>query len=381
MAASRWRLAVRCDDLVDLGIGQPDDSLLPRELLGELAAAALAKSTSSRLQYAPEEGAESLREALADFLTLHYGRLVKADELVMTSGASHALDLVLAWYTRPGDAVAVEAPTYFLGLHVLRQRGVRLVPVPVDEHGIDADRLEEVLQRHHPRLLYLIPTFQNPTGMTLTSERRARVAALSAEYGCIVVADEVYQLTASPDRVPETMRAHAGGNVMSLGSFSKILAPGIRLGWIECAASCVQTLRKDGVLRSGGGVSPMTGIIIESALRNGVQEQLLSAFRAAYDRRRRHALDSLDRLLPVEISYRRPAGGYYVWLQLPSSLDMRAVHAEAARHGVGFRPGPLFSIDGSFEDCLRLCFAYYDEDRLAVGIGRLTDILRSRLSA
>jgi 2-aminoadipate transaminase len=221
------------DPVVDLGIGQPEDAVLPRELLRDAAAAALDGPGNDYLQYGPEQGADDVRETLAGFLSHHYGHPVDAGELLITNGASHGLDLMLARHTSPGDVVVVEAPSYFFGLDMLRDRGVRLVSVPVDEEGLDPEALREVLRRHRPAFVYTIPVFHNPTGVTLSEPRRRELLELAGRTGTPVVADEVYQLTGLPGTVPPPLRSTGSSDVLSLGSFSKILGPGVRLGWIE----------------------------------------------------------------------------------------------------------------------------------------------------
>jgi len=368
------------DDIIDLGIGQPDNAILPRELLRRAAMSALAGPDNSYLQYAPEEGADSLRRALAGFLSRRYGSPVPAEELLVTGGASHGFDLVLGGYTKPGDTVIVEAPTYFFGLDVLRGRNVRLIGVPTDAEGLDVEELARTLRRTRPALIYTIPVFHNPTGVTLTPARRQRLVDLAARHDCLVVADEVYQLVAARDRVPDPMRRVGGDQVLSLGSFSKILGPGVRLGWVECSARHVATLRQDGVLRSGGGANPLTGAIVEAAIRAGLQDEFLDTVREVYDRRRRHAIDVLRRVLPEDVRVIYPAGGYYIWLELPGPADTVALMVAAKAAGVGFRPGPIFSLDGGFANCLRLCFTYYDEDHLTLAGERLGSVLHSHLS-
>jgi 2-aminoadipate transaminase len=367
-------------DVIDLGIGQPDEAILPRDLLRRAAMEALGRPDNSCLQYGPEEGARSLREALAEFLSRHYRRPVAADTLLVTNGASHGLDLILGRWTRPGDTVVVEAPTYFFGLDVLRDRDLRLITVPVDADGLDTDALHALLRRERPSLIYTIPVFHNPTGVTLSPTRRQRLVELAGEHGVPIVADEVYQLVAEADRVPAPLRGYDPDRVLSLGSFSKILCPGVRLGWIECAPERLAALRANAVLRSGGGASPMTGAIVETAIRQGLQDEALATVRGVYDRRRRHAIAVLSRILPEEVRVTYPEGGYYVWLELPPRIDAQALRSEAVAAGVNFRPGTIFAVDGSFACCLRLCFTYYTEEQLTVSLERLVKVFRSHLS-
>ncbi|GAA3305295.1 PLP-dependent aminotransferase family protein [Dactylosporangium vinaceum] len=362
-------------EIIDLGIGQPQDAVLPREALRQAAAAALAGPDQPYLQYGPEQGMPSLLQTLAAFLTRHYGHPVDPATLLITNGASHGLDLVLARCTRPGDTVVVESPSYFFGLDVLRQRGVRPVAVPVDGDGMRVDDLERVLQTHEPALVYTIPVLHNPTGVTLSGPRRARLRELADRHHVPIVADEVYQLTATPDRVPPPLRRDPAPHVLSLGSFAKILGPGVRLGWIEAEPDRIAHLADDAVLRSGGGASPMTGAIVEAAIRLGLQDRFLDAIREVYDNRRRCAETTLRRTLPDRIRVRYPRGGYYVWLELPGHADPAAVRADARAAGVDYRPGEIFSVDGSLTNCLRLCFTYYPEDTLVPALERLAKVL------
>ncbi|MEV0006243.1 PLP-dependent aminotransferase family protein [Micromonospora sp. NPDC050980] len=368
-------------DPIDLGIGQPEDAVLPRALLRRAAEHRLSLPDNSYLQYGPEEGSASLRAALSEFLTRHYGTAVHARELLLTSGASHALDLILASRTSPGDLVMVETPTYFFGLDILRSRRLRIVPVPMDAEGLDVAALERMLHEEVPKLLYTIPVFHNPTGVTLSPRRRVRLVELAEEYGFPIVADEVYQLVAEPDRVPPPLRVQGGARILSLGSFSKILGPGLRIGWIECDAHQVGRLREDAVLRSGGGVSPMTGALVESALTLGLQDEFLVRIRQLYERRRRHMIGLLSRLLPEGVTMRMPEGGYYVWLQLPEDVDAAALVGRALAAGVGFRPGGIFTPDGSLANCLRICFTYYEEALLTTAVERLVPVLRDAVAS
>lgn len=367
--------------VIDLGIGQPEDAILPRRSLREAADVALAGPDNEYLQYGPEQGAASVREMLAGFLSAYYGYRVDAGNLLVTNGASHGLDLVLARYTRPGDVVAIEAPSYFFGLDILRDRGVRLVPVPVDGDGLDVGRLQEVLEQHRPKLVYTIPVFHNPTGVTLSNPRRRGLVDLAEEYRTTVVADEVYQLTAEPGRVPPPLRHGGSGQVLSLGSFSKILGPGVRLGWVEGPPDRLAHLADDPVLRSGGGASPMTAAIVESMIRLGRQDEFLDAIRGVYRDRRVNAVAVLRRHLPDAVRAWYPDGGYYVWIELPAGVDAEAVRADALAAGVGYRPGQSFSVDGSFRNCLRLCFTYYPEDVFAAAAERLAKVFSAHLPA
>lgn len=245
---------------IDLGIGDPQLSLLPAELIRQGAEACFARNDPSFLQYGAEQGNGYFRLALAKFLIAGYGFPVEPDSLFVTSGASGGLDLICTLFTQPGDTIFVEEPTYFLALRIFADHGLRLVPIPTDEDGLVLDALEEKLAEILPRLLYLIPAFQNPSGHTLTQERRERLVALCQEHDFLVVADEVYHFLNYSLQPPKAFAAYSGvRNVISLGSFSKILAPGLRLGWMQAEASRIERLVTCGLLDSGGGMNPFSG--------------------------------------------------------------------------------------------------------------------------
>lgn len=246
------------ENVIDLGIGQPSLSLLPVAELREAAAHRLGSGDRHILQYGAAQGDGYFRQALARFLARHHGVPTEADQLLITAGASQALDLICTRLARPGDTVFVEEPTYFLALLIFRDYRLNVVGIPTDGQGLVIEALEAELRKHRPVFLYTIPAFHNPCAVTLSAERRARLVALSQAHGFTVVADEVYQLlhyTAAP---PPPLAAHAGtGSVLSLGSFSKVLAPGLRLGWVQAAPARLAELLHAGLLESGGGPQPV----------------------------------------------------------------------------------------------------------------------------
>jgi DNA-binding transcriptional MocR family regulator len=247
-----------------------------------------------------------------------------------------------------------------------------VVGLPTDEDGLVIEALEEALARYRPAFVYTIPTHQNPSGTTLPPDRRRRLVELSQQHGFTVLADEVYHCLSYEDPPPPPLASFIdSGTVLSLGSFSKILAPGLRLGWVQGRADRLQTLAQCGLLDSGGGLNPFTAAIVRSALELGLQGQHLNRLRQVYAAR----LDALDaalqRHLAGQLTYRRPAGGFFIWARLAAGLDAEALMASAQTHGVSFRPGVRFSSSNRLRDAMRLCFAYYDEERLTEGVARL----------
>ncbi|MGB5421101.1 MAG: PLP-dependent aminotransferase family protein [Desulfobacterales bacterium] len=364
------------DDIIDLGVGQPDPSLLPLALLSQAANHRLTQPDASLLQYGMEQGNEYFRRSLAQFLSDGYGVSVDPDRLFITAGATSGLDLVCARLTNPGDTVFVEEPTYFLALRLFADRRLNVVGLPTDENGLVVGALEEKLAEIRPAFLYTVPTFHNPSGVTLTASRREHLVRLSEQHGFYVVADEVYHLLAyTTDPPPPMVSYDASGTVISLGSFSKILAPGLRLGWIQTAPDLIRRMTRSGLLLSGGGMNPFTSAIVQSAVELGLQREHLDRLIGIYRQRASDLKAALNETLSTSTTFIAPGGGFFFWLRLPQDLDAAAVRETAKRNGVNFQPGVNFSASGELHNCMRLCFVYYDSDRLREGVRRLAAVI------
>jgi 2-aminoadipate transaminase len=358
--------------VVDLGVGQPQDAILPVDLIARAMRAAGATRQRLGLQYGPERGAGFARELLADFLSEHYGIGVDAERLLISNGNSQAIDLCCAALATPGDVVFVEEPTYFLALRIFADHGLRVVGIPVDDEGLRIDALEAQLAEYTPRLVYVIPSGQNPTGSSMPTERRRRLVELAHEHGFLVLADEVYQLLHYTGPVPEPVAAHVDSDVVvSLGTFSKILAPGLRLGWIQSSNAVLDTLAARGQLISGGGLNPFTSALITSVLQDGGMAAYLQDLRRTLHRRLTAMDTALQAHMPSHVTYRRPDAGYFFWLRFPEQIDTAALLPVARAAGVGFQPGPVFSTIEQQINCLRLSFAFYDEHAISAAVATL----------
>jgi 2-aminoadipate transaminase len=361
-------------DVVDFGIGHPQDAILPTDLFR----AAMAKGIEPYpLQYGTELGDGYLRLALAEFLTDSYGVTCNPEPMFITNGNSQAIDQVCSVFAQPGDVVFVEEPSYFLALDIFRQHHLRIVGIPVDDDGLRIDALEAALAVERPAFIYIIPTFQNPTGCTLPLDRRERMVALAQEHEFLIVADEVYHLLSYTSTVPPPMAAWAdSGVVLSLGTFTKILAPGLRLGWIQAAMPLIQRLAAAGFILSGGGLNPFTSAIVKTLIEDGSLRNYLNFLRTTY-RERVMVMDaSLSAHFPQTVKYYVPAGGYFFWLRFPDGTDTATFLPKAAEHKVGFRSGSKFTVDGSLAHYMRLSFAYYDSPTIERGIASLAKAIR-----
>lgn len=367
----------RTSTVINFGIGQPDFDLLPLEIMQAAAQARFAEGDAEFLNYGYEQGDGRFRQALAAFLSGGYGQNVDPGQLMVTAGASQALDLLCTLFTQPGDTVFVEEPSYFLALRILQEdHRLRAIPVATDEHGLIPAAVEEALARHRPRLLYTIPTFQNPTGRTLPEDRRARLVELAQAHDFLLVADEVYHLLHYGAPPPPPLAAWSDtGHVLSIGSFSKILAPGLRLGWVQAAPEHVQRFVRSGLVDSGGGLNPFTSNLVRVVLEEGWQENHLANLRRVYAAR----LKTMDAALRAHLAGRAhwttPQGGYFFWLTLPETVDAEALLQAALTQEVGFLPGVRCSSVGGLRHAMRLCFAHYNEDVIREGVRRLGAVL------
>ena len=363
--------------MINFGVGQPSADLLPVDLMRAASADFLASAEPIELNYGERQGDVRFRAALAEFLTLNYAHPVGPDELFVSAGNSQALDFLCGQLARQGDTVFIEEPTYFLAHQIFADHGLKMVGIPVDDDGLRIDMLIEQLKKHRPVMIYTIPSFHNPGGQTLSHERRKLLAELSLEHDFLVVADEVYQLLHYFKEPPPALGTMTGsGNILSLGSFSKIMAPGLRLGWIQTSSELMERLLGTGVVNSGGCFNHFTSHVVRHAIELGLQQELLAKLRATY-RRRVETMDAaLHEHLAGLATWKRPDGGYFFWLELEKGADASALRKLAADYRTGFQAGEVFSCRHGLNNCLRLSFAHYGEEDIREGIARLGALLR-----
>lgn len=378
MAATQTTQREVAPGIIDLAVGHPSLELLPLDLLRDAAAQRLGQRDPSPLQYGYEQGDLRFRTELARFLSRGYGAAVSAEELFVSGGVSQALDLICSLFARPGDLVLVEEPTYFLALRIFADHGLRVQGVATDDKGLIPEALRDLLRGSRPVMLYTVPTHQNPTGATLSGARRQQVLALCREHGVLLVADEVYHLLTFDGAPPRPLAASAAeGGLLSLGSFSKILGPGLRLGWVQGSAGLLQRLSTCGFLDSGGGLAPFTSAIARTMLEAGTQQAHLELLRDTYRARARVMAASLEESLGGRARWTAPAGGFFFWLRLEGVEDTAVLLERCRARGVTFAPGSRFSTCGDLRNFARLSFSYFDEARIAQGVGRLAEALRA----
>lgn len=364
-------------DMIDLGVGDVQRELLPLERLWQAAEQRFSAGDRGFLQYGIEAGDGFLRVSLAEFLSRGYGLPVDPSTLFITTGASSALDLICSLFTQSGDVVLVEEPTYFLALRIFADHKLQPLALPMDERGLVVEAMEDVLKEIRPAFIYIVPTHQNPSGLTLSQERRKRLVELSREYGFLIVADEVYHLLSYAAQPPAPLAEFCEHeNVFSLGSFSKILAPGLRLGWIQAHPRRVVQLAGCGLLDSGGGMNPFTSAIVREIVKDGGLAEHVSYLRTVYGERATALETALQRSLP-EVAFTQPRGGFFCWARLPQGIDAASLLKHAVRYKVQFRPGVLFSSQGGLNDRFRIAISYYPAEKIVEGVERLEQALRS----
>lgn len=362
--------------MIDLGIGQPSPGLLPAEAMARAAAHCSSHPERMLLSYGIEQGDPSFRAALSGFLGEIYAMPVDPAGLLVTNGASQAIDLICTLFSREGDTILVEEPTYFLARKIFADHRLKPIALPMDADGLIVDAVEAELGRSRPAFLYTIPTYHNPTSACLSAGRREQLAELSRRYDLTVVADEVYHPLAYTSVPPSPLaRFCTSAKIISLGSFSKILAPGLRLGWLQAAPEVIGRIVQCGLLDSGGGVNPFTSGVVRSAMELGLLDENLALLKDTYSRRMQAMCAALRRRLPASVRFAEPAGGFFIWLALAEGMDAGGLLAKAVERNVEFMPGIKFSSRRGLKNFLRLSFAYYDTPDLLEGVERLAAVI------
>jgi DNA-binding transcriptional MocR family regulator len=368
--------------VIDLAWGHPDPTLLPVQQLRAAAERAMDRYGPEMLAYGNPAGPPPLITFICDRLRQTDGRAPTPAEVVITSGASQGLDLAAAFLLDPGDTVLIDVPTYHLAMRILRDHPVHLVGVASDAGGIIPDELARVVtdlrqRQRRPRFLYTIPTFHNPTGRVMPDERRAELLAIAAREELLIVEDDTYRELSYDGPSPASLWAtDTSSSVIRLGSFAKSVAPGLRVGYITADAGVVARMVAGGLLDSGGGTTHFAATVLSEYAASGDYASQVDRFRAAYRTQRDRLLQSLAERLPDTVSWSVPAGGYFVWVQLPSGMSAEKLLPVASANGMEFLPAHVFYLDqNEAPDALRLAFSMHPPDVLAEAGARLASAI------
>ena len=380
-------------DVISFAGGLPAPEVFPTEAFQAASDKVLREMAPKALQYSTTEGYLPLRQLIVQHMARH-GILAHPENVLITSGSQQALDLIGRLLINPGDKILTERPTYLGALQAWAAYQARYVTVPIDQDGLRTELLEEAL-RAGPKFMYILPNFQNPGGVTLTLERRMTLVQMADHYGVPIIEDDPYgQLRYSGDHLPSLVqldcenlesraidgKGYLTGNIMYTSTFSKTLAPGLRLGWIvapvDVIARCVQC--KQGMDLH---TSTFTQMVAYEVARDGRLDQHVKLIREVYTERRNVMLAAMDRYFPSEVTWTRPDGGLFLWAWLPEHIDTAELLVEAVEsQRVAFVPGHAFYPDGSGKNTMRLNFSMARPEMIEEGIRRLGTVLKERLA-
>ncbi|MDF1542109.1 MAG: PLP-dependent aminotransferase family protein [Anaerosomatales bacterium] len=366
-------------DMISFAGGMPEVSRVPAEAAATAAYEAVMHEGACALQYGSSEGRPALRAEIVDLMA-EIGVRLSADDIVVTAGAQQGLDLLAKTFLDPGDVVITEGPTYVGALQAFSAYEPDIVCVSMDDGGMRVDLLEAELARLGPRgakFIYTIPNFQNPAGVTLRPERRRRLLELAREYDIPVIEDDPYGRLRFEGGHVKPLRA-LDDEVIYLGTFSKIFAPGLRLGWMTAPPPILAKvlLAKQAADLCGSAFAQVTA---ERYFAGTRWRRVLQGLTRTYAERRNAMLAALEEYFPAEVRWTRPEGGFFVWVEMPSFIDAGALLAEAVEHGVTFVPGSAFYPDGRGRNCMRLAFCYAEPEAITEGIRRLSEVIEDRL--
>jgi len=373
------------DAMVNFGVGQPSKDFLPLKLIHKSMSRCCEDTNESVLQYGDIPGYKDFRISLSEYLTKNYNIMSNPDNLFVTNGISQALFMICSLFTKPNQYIVVEEPTYFLAINIFKEFGLNIVSVPMESDGINLKILQEKINEivtDEPILMYTIPIFHNPTGITLSYQKRLDLIKIIQKYNLFVMADEVYHFLSFDNCEVELkpLRYYSPeSNIISMGTFAKILAPSLRLGWIDCNHSIIKTISDCAYLDSNGGLNPFIASIVHNLLDDNSLKTHIDVLRTHLRQRAEvlcKVLDNSDLL----IDYRKPDGGYFVWVNLPIDLtQISNLNYLFNKHKVKFHIGNKFSGNGDMKNYVRLCYAYYNSNDIQIGTQRFLDLLKEIL--
>jgi 2-aminoadipate transaminase len=376
-------------EVISFAGGLPAPEVFPIERFRDCCARVLDNSGPASLQYSATEGYKPLRELIANNMK-RYGILAGPDNVLITSGSQQALDLIAKLLINRGDRLLVEAPTYLGALQAFNVFGAEYVTVPIDDDGLRVDQLEDAL-RSSPKFMYILPNFQNPGGVTLSLKRRQDLVYLADKYGVPIIEDDPYgQLRYEGEHLPPLVvldrkhnrrdNGYTLGNVIYLSTFSKTLAPGLRLGWIVAPQEVIAKLVQ---IKQGADLhtSTFNQMVAYEVARDGFIDTHVRHIRNVYRERRDAMLAALGEFFPSEVAWTHPQGGLFLWVTLPEGMNCRDLFKQAVEENVAFVPGDCFYAGGEAIGSrqLRLNFSYVNPERIREGIRRLSIAVRKQM--
>jgi DNA-binding transcriptional MocR family regulator len=369
-------------EIVSLAGGMPNLSAIPMDMMAGIVEKLIREDGQEALQYGSGQGHPQLREQICDVMALE-GIKANPNDVLVTTGSQQALDLISRIFIDPGDVVLVEAPSYVGALGTFAQYEASVVHVEMDQNGLIPEALRQAIktlryQGRRIKFLYLIPNYQNPAGVLLPADRRTEILDICRSEKIFIVEDNPYGLLGFDRPSPNAMRAEDSENVIYLGSFSKTIVPGFRIGW----ALVPQSLKEKLVIASESSIlcpSNFSQMAIASYLANQPWREQIASFCALYKVRRDAMLSALDAYFPKAATWTKPAGGFYVWVTLPPEIDTKAMVPKAIAAKVAYVPGTAFYADGFGSWSLRLSYCYPSPERITQGVMALSKVVEQEM--
>jgi 2-aminoadipate transaminase len=366
-------------DVITFSGGFPDPATWPTEVLSSIAARLISEDAGVALQYAATEGVASVRDYVSGRVAALQGQVPGPGELMITSGGIDCMELLAKSYVDPGDVVVVESPTYLGGIMAFRGYEADVRGVPMDDDGLRVDMLADLLAGGlRPKIFYTIPDYQNPTGLSLSAERRAALVVLARQYGFLILEDVAYRELGFGEAPPASLWSMAPDVVLQAGTFSKIFSPGFRMGWAAGPAEIVTRL---GVAKQNSDqcAGALGQRMMEEYGRSGEMDRQILRSRALYARRAELVTQALAVHMPAGTTWTTPEGGFYVWVTAPDGVDTVALSAAASERQVAYVPGRPFYPDGSGTTQIRLAYSRVADDLIDEGIRRIGEVFRTAL--
>ena len=374
---------VQNPEVISLAGGMPDPATFPTEELNEVAKQILAKNSACALQYSSTEGLTELREFILSWLD-EAREKAGLDNIMITSGSQQGLDLVSKVLLNPGDTLIVELPSYLAALNAFRSYGGEMVGIPMDDEGMKIDILEETLTKlkndgKKVKFIYTISNFQNPAGVTMSLARRKKILEVAQKFEVFILEDNPYdKLRFEGEPIPSIYSLDNEGYVISLGTFSKILCPGLRLAWILGNKEIIEKLV---IMKQATDLctTVLNQLIAYEYCRQSDIDENIKSNVEIYRRKRNAMLEALDKYFPVEVTWTKPQGGFFIVATLPEYIDTGEMFKEAIKENVAYVPGGPFFADGKGQNTMRLSFCYPSVEDIDEGIKRLGKVIKKRI--
>jgi 2-aminoadipate transaminase len=370
-------------EVISLAGGLPDTSTFPPDTFAAVAQRIARESCAKALQYGPTEGLDETKACIAEVMAAE-GMRVDHEDLIVTTGGQQVIDLVTKALIDPGDVVIAEGPTYPGAVPVFSSYEAEVVQVDMDSDGMRIDLLEETLERlerdgRRPKFIYTVPSFQNPAGVTMSQARRRRLVEVAHERELLVLEDNPYGLLRYEGEAPTPLLSLDGGvYVMYLGTFSKILSPGIRLGWVVAPPPVLEKINL-GKQAADLCTSTLSQLMVQAYFEESRWRDYVESLTEIYRARRDTMLDALAEHFPRQAEWTRPAGGLFIWATLPDFIDTTDLLARALRENVAFVPGEAAFLDGRGRNAMRLNFSGSNEDAIREGIRRIGEVVTEQV--